>query len=216
MPIEVERKFVPREGETERKLAELGAVPLGSARLQDQYYDTEDSRLTASDLWLRRRDGAWELKSPVGSPHGAGASTTQYRESVSEPEIVSLILQALGRGATADPGPSQLEHLLQGEGGGPCLAPFASIMTHRDSYHLPGPAGGARVTIDRTDFGHRVAEIEVMVGTEAEVPRAQAQIQEIAAKLGIEETDSQIGKLNVYLQKFRPRHFQRLCEAGVL
>ena len=37
-----------------------GARP--QAVIEDRYYDTDDFRLTTQDLWLRSRDGAWELK----------------------------------------------------------------------------------------------------------------------------------------------------------
>ncbi|GCC47856.1 hypothetical protein chiPu_0032027, partial [Chiloscyllium punctatum] len=193
MPIEVEWKFALRE-DTETRLRELGAVPEGSVRVRDRYYDTADLRLTAADLWLRSRDGVWELKSPAPSPSPSPSlaplpGTTQYRESVSEAEILSLLLPALGYPDTARIG--GLEELLRPSAGdgedeeegveGVGLREFACIVTQRASYSLPG---GARAVLDLTDFGHRLGEVEVMVDTEGELPVAHAQIQEIATKLG--------------------------------
>ncbi|XP_041031847.1 thiamine-triphosphatase [Carcharodon carcharias] len=208
MPIEVERKFQVRE-DTVQRLRGLGALCLGTSHLEDRYFDTEDLRLTLSDCWLRRRDGCWQLKSPAGAGTGP---LTQYRETESEAEILALLGRVLGPGAGGHGGPGELLGTA-GTLGAPLLLEFAVLVTERTAYRLEG---GLRVDLDRADFGHRLGEIEALVGGEGEIPGALDRIRELAAKLGLEDGEQQPGKMHVYLQRYRPHHFQKLLDAGVL
>ncbi|XP_062917355.1 thiamine-triphosphatase [Mobula hypostoma] len=201
MPIEVERKFAVRP-DTERCLASLGGQRLGSRSLLDRYFDTEDLRLTSADLWLRTREGRWQLKSRVGAG-GPADGTTRYRETTSEAEILALLRPLLTAAAGG------LDRLVESGH----LQEFAAIRTQRISYRLPQ---GTVVDLDLADFGHRVGEIEVEVGTEAEVPAAQARIEELARSLGLDGEEVLPGKMHVFLQKFRPLHYQKLLDARVL
>ncbi|XP_059806714.1 thiamine-triphosphatase [Hypanus sabinus] len=201
MPIEVERKFAVRP-DTEQRLAALGGQRLGSRSLLDRYFDTDDLRLTSADLWLRSREGRWQLKSPVGAgPHAGG--TTRYRETTSEAEILALLRPVL----------SAIEGGLDRLAETGHLREFATIRTQRISYRLPQ---GLLVDLDLADFGHQVGEIEVEVGTEDEVPAAQARIEEMARSLGLDGEEVLPGKMHIFLQKFRPLHFQKLLDARVL
>ena len=60
--IEVEKKFILTT-EQEKSLIE-GADFLGEKKFTDIYYDDEDFSLTKKDLWLRNREGRFELKIP--------------------------------------------------------------------------------------------------------------------------------------------------------
>ncbi|XP_072885539.1 thiamine-triphosphatase isoform X2 [Hemitrygon akajei] len=201
MPIEVERKFAVRP-DTEQRLASLGGQRLGSRSLLDRYFDTVDLRLTLADLWLRSREGRWQLKSPVGAgPQASG--TTRYRETASEAEILALLRPVL----------SAIEGGLDRLAETGHLQEFATIRTQRISYRLPQ---GLLVDLDLADFGHQVGEIEVEVGTEDEVPAAQARIEEMARSLGLDGEEVLPGKMHIFLQKFRPLHFQKLLDARVL
>ncbi|XP_072885538.1 thiamine-triphosphatase isoform X1 [Hemitrygon akajei] len=141
MPIEVERKFAVRP-DTEQRLASLGGQRLGSRSLLDRYFDTVDLRLTLADLWLRSREGRWQLKSPVGAgPQASG--TTRYRETASEAEILALLRPVL----------SAIEGGLDRLAETGHLQEFATIRTQRISYRLPQ---GLLVDLDLADFGHQV------------------------------------------------------------
>ncbi|XP_067883327.1 LOW QUALITY PROTEIN: thiamine-triphosphatase [Heterodontus francisci] len=204
MPVEVEQKFCVRE-DTEARIRALGGVCGGTAHIEDRYYDTGDHLLTSADLWLRRRDGHWQLKSPAAGSRGRTGIATQYRETESESEIVSF-------SAPCPPAASGLM-VNQLVGVAPLLQEFAVIVTERRVYEL---AGGLRVDLDWADFGHSLGEIEVMVDSEEEIPAALAKIQDLARKLELEDGERQPGKMHAYLQRYRPCHLQRLLEAHVL
>ncbi|CAM2102871.1 unnamed protein product [Caretta caretta] len=237
--IEVEVKFTARPG-TEARLAALGAALAGSSSFRDRYYDTPDLRLTRADHWLRLRQGAgWELKCPPvprrgagGSSHvpgalspeppaeGAGGSShvpgapspeppavaTTYQELTSPRAIVGRLCGVLG--VAPVPGWDQVPGAVAGLG----LQEFASFVTWRRSYRL----GGLRVDLDQADFGYTVAEVEAVVGTQQEVPAALEGVMQLQRALGWDGATGVPGKMSVYLQRHRPRHYQELLRAGVL
>ena len=66
MSIEVERKFeAPEHSVLAASVEKLGGTTIGTKSFTDVYYDTAGCSLTRRDIWLRARDGAWELKLPV-------------------------------------------------------------------------------------------------------------------------------------------------------
>ena len=78
--IEVERKFiVPGDYRTRLPEAGFSQVKEFEESLSDTYHDTEDFDLLEADHWLRKRNGDWELKYPVGSINGS--PTTRYHET---------------------------------------------------------------------------------------------------------------------------------------
>ncbi|CAM5154004.1 unnamed protein product [Eretmochelys imbricata] len=237
--IEVEVKFTAGPG-TEARLAALGAALAGSSSFRDRYYDTPDLRLTRADHWLRLRQGAgWELKCPPvprrgagGSSHvpgalspeppaeGAGGSShvpgapspeppavaTTYQELTSPRAIVGRLCGVLG--VAPVPGWDQVPGAVAGLG----LQEFASFVTWRRSYRL----GGLRVDLDQADFGYTVAEVEAVVGAQQEVPAALEGVMQLQRALGWDGATHVPGKMSVYLQRHRPRHYQELLRAGVL
>ena len=67
-PIEVERKFEFEASDASALKAAVlarGGVLKGETRFRDVYWDTADCALTRRDMWLRARDGCWELKLPA-------------------------------------------------------------------------------------------------------------------------------------------------------
>ena len=76
--IEVERKFTVG-GDDEKRLLE-GADFLLEKTLMDVYYDTPDYALSTKDMWLRTRDGRWELKVPLMERTGVRRAMDQYDE----------------------------------------------------------------------------------------------------------------------------------------
>uniref|UniRef100_A0A8C3IQQ9 Thiamine-triphosphatase n=1 Tax=Chrysemys picta bellii TaxID=8478 RepID=A0A8C3IQQ9_CHRPI len=203
--IEVESKFEAGP-DTEARLAALGAAPAGSSSFRDLYYDTPDLRLTRADHWLRLRQGAgWELKCPpVLVPPPAMATT--YQELTSPRAIVGRLCGVLG--VAPVPGWDQVPGAVAGLG----LQEFASFVTQRRSYRL----GGLRVDLDQADFGYAVAEVEALVGAQEDVPVALEEVLQLRRALGRDGATRVPGKMSIYLQRHRPRHYQELLLAGVL
>lgn len=83
--IEVEKKFLLSDSEANRLLD--GADACGEKTVEDDYFDTDDYRLTLSDLWFRRRDGVYELKMPLASGSGSYIATNRYHEITDIAEI---------------------------------------------------------------------------------------------------------------------------------
>ncbi|KAH1181855.1 thiamine-triphosphatase [Mauremys mutica] len=226
--IEVEAKFTAGP-DTEARLAALGAALAGSSSFRDLYYDTPDLRLTRADHWLRLRQGAgWELKCPPLPPGGAAlapqppaggtggvpeaaaqeppAVATTYQELTSPRAIVGRLCGVLG--VAPAPAWDQVPGAVAGLG----LQEFASFGTRRRSYRL----GGLRVDLDQADFGYAVAEVEALVAAQEEVPAALEEVLQLRRALGQDGATRVPGKMSVYLQRHRPRHYQALLRAGVL
>ncbi len=90
-----------------------------------EYYDTEDLRLLAAGITLRRRtggsDAGWHLKLPAAP---------------GSREEIQLPPGRAGRGV-----PAQLANLVQARTRGAPLVPVAAITTHRRVTTLVGPGG---------------------------------------------------------------------------
>uniref|UniRef100_W5LYM9 Thiamine triphosphatase n=1 Tax=Lepisosteus oculatus TaxID=7918 RepID=W5LYM9_LEPOC len=203
MSVEVERKFVCGP-DIQTRLNDLAvAVCLGCAQFLDQYFDTPDCRLTLRDVWLRRRQGSWELKCRDGATRrrsaaesrqqerGGDALCTRYREITELAEVIARVREELREGdheqaarvRDGQMSPSWVREL--------CLFPFAQFTTERCSYILPMEGeeeevegGGTRVDLDRTDFGFCVGEIEVLVQSPEEMDSALRKIERTAQRLG--------------------------------
>ncbi|KAH8054076.1 GTPase [Aureococcus anophagefferens] len=144
--VEVEEKFAV-SGDRDAFAARVkaaGGSATSSVEFHDEYFDTAALALTSQDTWLRRRDGAWELKIPHGDRVASGGETTVFREVEDEAQIVGE-LAALGVPGETLPFPG--------------LDVFAAFTTFRDTYALPGRV---RVDVDEASYGHRVLELEVM------------------------------------------------------
>ncbi|XP_048675651.2 thiamine-triphosphatase isoform X2 [Caretta caretta] len=148
-----------------------------------------------------------------GSSHVPGAPSpeppavaTTYQELTSPRAIVGRLCGVLG--VAPVPGWDQVPGAVAGLG----LQEFASFVTWRRSYRL----GGLRVDLDQADFGYTVAEVEAVVGTQQEVPAALEGVMQLQRALGWDGATGVPGKMSVYLQRHRPRHYQELLRAGVL
>ncbi|MFF3301100.1 CHAD domain-containing protein [Streptomyces sp. NPDC002908] len=144
---EVERKY---EATPETRLPDLtraagvsAVVPRGVTELDAVYYDTEDFRLAAASLTLRRRtgggDAGWHLKIPVS----AGIRD----------EIRAPLTEAL---------PPELTGLLRSRVRDTPVVPVVRILSARDVHHLLDEDGGllAELSVDEvlaerlTEEGH--------------------------------------------------------------
>ena len=84
--VEVEEKFAV-SGDRDAFAARVkaaGGSATSSVRFHDEYFDTSSLALTSQDTWLRRRDGAWELKIPHGDRVASGGEQGSKRERNSQ------------------------------------------------------------------------------------------------------------------------------------
>lgn len=197
--FEVERKFI-LDPEQEAQLTEAAEFVSETTRT-DVYYDTPNYDLTRRDRWLRTRNDRWELKIPVHMNLERGAD--QYAEIDDELELRGALYLPLG---------GELRQVLNERR----IVPFATLPIVRREYRL----GLFTIDLDKTEFGddspaYSLAEIELMVNNQDDIPEAVERILEVAGMYKL-STAPVRGKVIEYLYRTRPEHFQALVEAGVV
>lgn len=193
--VEVEKKFILTP-EQEKALID-GAEFLGERKNTDIGYDGPDFSLTKKDIWLRNRNGKFELKLPMNESIEERISD-QYKELESDEEILAYF------GAdTSEP----LADFLGKNG----YVPILTIVTTRRKYKKEG----FNIDLDAMDFGYNVAEIEYMAEDD-KVKEATNAIIEFAKKHNIDTESVVRGKAVEYLRRNSPKHFQALIDAKII
>lgn len=193
--IEIERK-VRLEAHQLNKITQQGTL-LTEKCLSDSYFDTLDYRYTTQNMWLRQREGIFELKVGIKKPNGL---VDRYEELTEEKSI----LKYLGYDIDLQTAISQKE-----------LSCFCSFKTQRKSYQV----GELKVDIDEADFGdlhYQVAEIEIVVSDLDKVQAAEQKLAEFINEMGINATLPVPAKLTYYLYYKRPDHYQALVRNKVI
>ncbi len=191
--IEVEQKF-RLDAEQEQKLVE-GAV-LDHEKINiDIYYDSEDLTLGKRDVWLRQRNGQWELK--IGRRGYREGLATTYEELEDDTSIAEWF------GFPGD----NLTDEIRAAG----YRPFVRIEKARRSYLRDG----FRLDLDHCDFDYAVAEIELLIESADQQQEANDRIARFAASIGLDASPVR-GKVVEYLHRYKPDHYRALQEAGVL
>lgn len=196
--IEVEKKFTLTK-EQEKALID-GAEFLGEKKFTDIYYDDATFLLTKKDLWLRQRDGRFELKIPMNTSIEERMSD-QYRELENNEDILKYF--------NPDTNISLEKFLDEKE-----YKPFCKITTTRRKYKKEEFI----IDLDTMDFGYTVAEIERMILDESKLNEATHAIIKFAKKHNI-TPDHMIrvrGKVVEYLRRNNPKHFQALIDAKII
>ncbi len=193
--IEVEKKLILTP-EQEKALVE-GAEFIGEKKFTDTYFDDKDFSLTIKDIWLRERDGKYELKLPMNKLSESRVSD-QYRELDVEDDILAHF------GARG----INIKDFLTKKG----YLPFCTITTTRRKYKKDGFV----IDLDVMDFGYTLAEIELMVDDESKIKEATQAIINFATKYGIGKEILVRGKVLEYLRRKNPAHFQALMDAWKL
>lgn len=193
--IEVEKKFI-LTSEQEKALIE-GAEFLGEKQFTDIYYDDDNFSLTKKDIWLRGRDGKFELKLPMNESIENRISD-QYRELDVEDDILAHFgVRSI----------SVKDFLATGG-----YKPFCSVTTTRRKYKKDGFG----IDLDIMDFGYTLAEIEFMTDDESKIKEITQFIVKYAQKYGINTNAVIRGKIAEYLRLNNPAHFQALIDAKVI
>lgn len=210
---EVERAYPAPESVELPALVDLvdsGGVPLSesttTARLSATYFDTDDLRLGAAGLTLRRRtggeDAGWHLKIPARSSGSSGSSgSSRSRAEVRHPP---------GKSTRVVPAP--LRALVRAVTGGATLRPVAEVVTQRRASRLVDATG--RVLLELADdhvtarrlhvsaalgdvvhapLTWREVEIELVDGDEELLDVVEAGLR--AAGLGPARSGSKVGQV---------------------
>jgi len=171
---------------------------LGDVSNTDTYYDSPSFELTTNELWLRERNGRFELKVPKHELGGKGTKVEHFLEL----ENVDEIRDELGLDQSM-PFATALKLA--------SLEPFATIVTTRRKYEK----NGFHIDLDEADFGYRIAEIELMVENGANLIEAEKRLLTFAEQNGM-KIEPIMGKVLMFIKKNRPEHFKALQVAGVI
>lgn len=245
MILEVEQKFrIDDNAEICSRLEELGFERKGDAvTFADWYFDELTSlHLSLQDCWLRYREmgdqGQWQLKRGQKPPQGNDmASRSTVYEEIEGTEAVDIALSMIKFGNQASSRSKLIEKVENDtmKGSKPptlttdqqhSLKPFVRLETTRSSWTLcPSNntlekywGANIQVDLDTTNTNYAVGEVETVGETKDQVSDAQAVVESVLDQLlGNQRTDSPpIGKLEHFLIKFRPKHYQALVTAGIL
>jgi adenylate cyclase class IV len=161
--------------------------------IHDSYFDTSEYHYTGKNIWLRHREGIFELKVKVQKHDD---SMDIYEEINDEKNI----LKYLGLDINGDL-PTEL---YQNK-----IFSFCTFVTQRKSYIV----GELKIDIDEADFGdlrYKVAEIEIVVSNLDKVQEAEQKIAQFINEMEIDTSIPITGKLSYYLYCKRPEHYQAL------
>lgn len=193
--IEVEKKFILKPKDTARLIK--GSDFLNEKTFTDIYYDSADFALTTKDMWLRQRDGRFELKFPLNESDSVRV-LDQYEEYETEEEISRI----LNFSYPGDFNKNLQIHKYQ---------PFVTLVTTRKKYKK----GEFIIDLDIIDFGYSIGEIELMVNDKSQIQAASDKIIVFAKENDLELTAVR-GKVVEYLRRNNPEHHQALVSAGVV
>lgn len=197
--IEVEKKF-KLSAEQKNKLLK-DAKFLGEKTFTDVYFDNAKFSLTSRDIWLRSRDGIFELKLPVRLAQ-QDQNVEQYEEVVGEELIRGIFAVARQKSFTEDI--AKMGH-----------KPFCECTTVRKKYQKEGFVLDLdEVSFAGEDLQFAIAEIELMVEKQEEMANAANKILEFARMHDLCE-EPLLGKVGFYLKEKRPQHFAELVSLGV-
>ncbi|MBP9802885.1 MAG: CYTH domain-containing protein [Candidatus Pacebacteria bacterium] len=171
--IEVEKKFSLENIDLDKFLGDLDF--LGEVLNHDIYYDYPDYRLLKNKIYLRNRNGNFELKIKQGSG--------VYQEIEDENKIADYFKV------------SSLKDFVNKDLHG-CM----DIKNNRKKYKKED----FHIDIDDMDFGYKEGEIELLVETEEEIKNAEERIYEFFKKYNLEKLHEDTSKKRVYLKTKRP------------
>lgn len=195
--IEVEKK-VKLEAQHLKEI-EKRAIFLRQIQIKDTYFDKLDFNFTAQNMWLRERDGQFELKRGIKKER----DSVDYYEEIKENALMRTYLNLDHKG-------DFLQALIQSD-----IHPFCSFVTDRKCYQL----GEIFIDIDKADFGdltYVVAEFEVMVDCIEKIKDAEEKIQELLVQMHIDSSIIIPAKLTYYLYHKRFSHYETLVTHKVI
>jgi predicted adenylyl cyclase CyaB len=196
--IEVEKKFILNDDDIDRLTT--GAEFLKEKTFTDIYYDTPTYALTTKDIWLRSRDGRFELKIPLHH-----MDLDRLADQYEELEEKGKIRTALGLPKKG----TFTENLAKGK-----YSPFCSLRTTRRKFKKK-EFNIDLDTVQGEGFSYNIGEIELMVDDVTEMSVAINKIMSFAKEKNLTIAPVR-GKVLEYLKLKNPRHYQALVKAGII
>jgi CubicO group peptidase (beta-lactamase class C family) len=192
--LETEQKF---DVDVDFTMPDLGGLDAGwgfgapeTYLLVARYYDTDDLRLAAAKITLRRRtggpDAAWHLKLPVGGDtrrevHAPLGGDNDGHGDAVPAGLASLVADAAGGRPLRPVATLRTRRTVRRitGAGGEALAEVADdlVTAHREA--LPGPPGGG---LPETDLAWREVEVELVSGPPAILTLAGRRLREAGAR----------------------------------
>ena len=160
----MEAKFCVPSDISPLLLAGGGTLTRPASRLRDVYWDTRQAGLMARDLWLRQREGVWQLKLPGAGGASRQGGTTTYRE-VMEVGAIRALVKEVGVEQELE----ELERLVE-------------VGCTREEWVV----GEVVVVVDRMEDGYTVGEVEVVVGDSQGKEDARRKVDAMVARLGLQ------------------------------
>ncbi len=192
--FEVEKKFLLTEEIRERIIKSSEFI--GERTFTDSYYDTVDYSLISKNMWLRERNGKFELKVSLNK-----GLVDQYDEIEDENKIRGILqLQNTG----------DLKQDLNAEG----YTLYCTCKTIRSKYKKDSFTLDLDF-VDYGDFTYTIGEIECMVTDKSEINDTVEKIIEFAKRENLEITPVR-GKVLEYLKRKNPQHYSLFVKAGVV
>lgn len=196
--IEIEQKFLVTKNQLDQLLGQIEFIQ--EKVFTDIYYDTPDYSLTKDDIWLRQRDGVWELKVPLDGLEKD--YITDHYEEIDDERKIGEFLQI-----------DSINNLSQD------LAvynyrPFCELTTTRRKYKQ----GDFNIDVDVVkgdNFNYAILELELLIEVLADAQIAKTKILTWAKAQGL-AVKSVYGKVIAYLQQERLQHFQALVDSGTI
>jgi len=195
--IEVEKKF--RLNKNFRDKIEHEAKFLSKKIFHDVYYDTAQWIYTLQNMWLRKREQVFELKVGVQKERGL---IDRYNEITDPMEI----LKTLNLPITLPIRRALKENQ---------ITPFCSFQTDRSKYQLEE----FTIDIDTAffrDLTYSIAEVELLVPSNKNIPEAEAKLIQFLEKEFIDWRVAVPGKLPYFLSQSCPQHYAALFQAKVI
>ena len=161
------------------------AEKLGERVYEDICFDFTDLRLITNDIWLRKRNGRYELKFPMAVE---GKKSDVYEEIEDEVQILAKL---------------DLKDF-------DCLMQLVTLITRRqkfqiDDFHIDIDA----ITSPGTEFSYNMMEVELMVESAEQYETAQRRVLEFMREHSLKEQVVN-GKVVEYFRLYRRDIFKSL------
>ncbi len=182
MQIEVEQNFQPTEEQMSKLLD--GAEFLGDKIINDKYFDLPDYSLHKNGVYLRNRNGDFELKIKKN------IGDMKVKEEIENIDEIKKYFNTN----------KNLEDFTRED-----MVIFYEYVNNRKKYKKED----FTIDIDNLDFGYKMVEIELLVSDESKIKEATEKIRNFVSSYGI-SFDKVQTKREAYLKKFKPEVFGEL------
>ena len=212
--FEIEKKLVYNE-ENKEGIDKLisSAVFIKEVVNDDVYYDTENSDLLVKEIYLRTRNGLFELKVSQSEKKKSIRGIEQHIEIENEDEIRKYLNMKNNTEEVEIPPHclikknGELKDDLEKAG----YVPKFSYKVTRKKYK----SGKFVIDFDEADYGFTTVEIELLVEKEEEMAGAMKKIIDFAKSYGLEKSPER-GKLFEYIYRFNKKAYKRVVDAGIV